>query len=145
MENWKLFKTQNYLRKTNVWKPESPRELYQINNYFISDLGNAKIETYTLTLEEANFAFKNIKNPGSTVTKHMPYYEKGGHPNKRYQCLPTGEYIHRLVAEQFIPNPEGKPTVNHKDGDKKNNHWTNLEWMTHSENCKHASDLKKTR
>lgn len=48
--------------------------------------------------------------------------------------------IHRLVAERWIPNPDGKRTVNHKDGDKLNNHVSNLEWLTDSENNKHAFD-----
>jgi hypothetical protein len=46
--------------------------------------------------------------------------------------------LHRLVAEHFIPNPDNKPEVNHKDRDKSNNHIDNLEWVTHSENIQHS-------
>lgn len=48
--------------------------------------------------------------------------------------------IHRLLAESFIPNPEQKKTVNHKDGNKLNYDLSNLEWATYSENIKHAYD-----
>jgi len=46
--------------------------------------------------------------------------------------------IHRLVAESFIPKIDGKKCVNHKDGDKLNNHIDNLEWCTQGENIAHA-------
>lgn len=49
--------------------------------------------------------------------------------------------IHRLVAETFISNPDNKETVNHKDGDKLNNHVNNLEWATRSEQVFHSYEL----
>ena len=65
--------------------------------------------------------------------------------NKGYLCVDlykngkrSTKKVHRLVADAFIPNPKRKPCVNHKDGNKLNNSFDNLEWVTSKENCRHA-------
>jgi len=57
--------------------------------------------------------------------------------NGEKQTLP----IHRLVALSFIPNPSGKPFINHLNGDRDDNSVGNLEWCTHAENIQHAYDI----
>lgn len=65
------------------------------------------------------------------------YYAVKLYKNKSKKNIP----IHKLVAKTFIENPENKPCVNHKDGNKLNNNVENLEWCTHSENTKHAYNM----
>lgn len=80
-----------------------------------------------------------IRRDGRVKKPHM---DRGGYltiwlsKHSKMKCLK----IHRLVAIAFIPNPEGKKTVNHIDGNKQNNCVHNLEWATHSENIIHANN-----
>lgn len=59
------------------------------------------------------------------------------YPNKKVVM----ESVHRLVALAFLANPNNKRTVNHIDGNKSNNHLSNLEWNTHKENVDHSIKL----
>ncbi len=69
-----------------------------------------------------------------------PHLTRNGYLNIKLNKNGEGKdfLIHRLVAQAFIPNPENKSTVNHKDGNKFNNCVENLEWQTQSENNHHA-------
>lgn len=66
-------------------------------------------------------------------------YKQVGLLNGEYG-QPKTQYVHRIIAKAFVPNddPEHKTDVNHKDGNKWNNNPSNLEWVSKSENDKHA-------
>ena len=104
------------------------------NRYEISNLSRVKSNSF-------------MRYHGFSATKTKPlilkqYILKIGYPSVRFSfnSKTKGIYIHRRVAKAFIPNPENKPQVNHKDGNKLNNAISNLEWVTHQENSIHAHD-----
>lgn len=53
-------------------------------------------------------------------------------------------YVHRIIAKTFLPNPLNLPAVNHKDFNRENNSVSNLEWVTNSQNSKHAYENGRT-
>ena len=69
-----------------------------------------------------------------------PYTDSNGYPTVRLYRAggSSAKRVHRLVAEAFIPNPLNLHDINHKDGNKNNNHKLNLEYCTHSHNMLHS-------
>lgn len=112
-----------------VWKeiPEAP-------GYYVSDCGEIKSSARVITYKDGRK--RHIPQTIlKTQTNKCGYKKVRVSVNNRNLTLT----IHRLVARAFIPNPDNKPQVNHKDGDKTNNHKYNLEWCSNSENQLHAN------
>ena len=99
-------------------KKELVKEKWKISpddpHYAVSDLGRIKL----------------VSND-KIITQHI---------NQSGYCTYRGTLAHRSIAKSFIPNPGNKETVNHIDGNKRNNRVTNLEWNTRKENTNHAVD-----
>lgn len=93
----------------------------------------------------ANIPFFQVSEKGDvriTDTGKIARIMDNGRGYKQVQIMREGKrhtmYVHRLVAECFVNNPDGFTEVNHKDGNKGNNSAENLEWCSHGENMKHA-------
>lgn len=109
---------------------EEWKEIENYPNYMVSNKGNVKSLNYKQTGLEKIMKQKKRKNGYCEISLRN---KDGG----------RWFLVHRLVAMAFIPNPENKPQVNHKDENKENNSVENLEWMTSQENLNYGEHNKK--
>jgi hypothetical protein len=106
------------LKNNDIWLPIKGFE----SRYFVSSTGQIK------SLASGKLRATYVRSE-TCQYEYVQLFKN----NKHYTFA-----VHRLVAEAFIPNNDLRECVNHKDGNKLNNHFTNLEWVTTSENHLHA-------
>lgn len=116
------------------WKPIKNYE----DKYLISDHGNVKTLSRNIYRKCGKLHYKQPEKYLNPSLLPIGYRYIGLHIDGKIKL----KTVHSLVAEHFIDNPNNLKTVNHKDGNKLNNHVSNLEWLSNADNLKHAFDTK---
>lgn len=117
------------------------RQIDGYENHEISNLGNIRSKDVVRIVNGRWGKLCEKKYKG----KLLKPYKAGNYLGIRLAMGDKNLYIHRLVAQAFV-NGDKSLCVNHKDGNKHNNHYENLEWVTHSQNMKHSTHvLGKTK
>ena len=115
---------------SELFKPiEIIKPIEDFNGYYISDDGVVYCDLGKGNRDKNKRVERYIINPRKTKNGYCRVYARQTSTNKRKDL-----YIHRLVAENFIDNPDNKKFVNHKDCRRDNNTINNLEWVTSKEN-----------
>lgn len=120
-----------------IWKDiDEFKGMYQVSNY-------GRIKSLERIVE------RNNKGKTKVNEKILKTYinKKTGYCYAMFSILGKNKirHIHRLVAKAFIPNPQNKKDINHKDCNRTNNYIDNLEWCTRSENIKYGFKYGKIK
>lgn len=119
------------------WKPVRGYEGY----LEVSDFGNVRSLDRIVTVHDGARVYERHfkgKTKSQYTNSQTGYKQIGANHGKHLT-------VHRLVAEAFIPNPDNKQQVNHKDLNRANNHVSNLEWCTNGENVLHSLNSGKNK
>ena len=119
-------------RNYEIWQ-----DIMEAPGYQVSNFGRIK----SLSRWTTKKGIKGRRNIGTTILKPGKDCDCYLQVSIRFKNKKTTIKIHSLVLTHFGPSkPSPKHECNHKDGDKDNNWWTNLEWMTSQENTQHAKE-----
>jgi hypothetical protein len=112
------------------------RIIENYHNHEISNFGNIRSKDVVRIVKCRWGGLVQKKYKG----KVLKPFKVGNYLGIRFVINDKNHYIHRLVAQHFV-NGDASLFVNHKDGNKHNNHFENLEWVTGSQNMKHSTHV----
>ena len=113
-----------------IWKPIKGFAGYQVSNF-------GRVRTYNKVTYTAHHGARHWRN---RILAQKLRKDNCLQVNLWHNGKPITYYVHRLVAEAFLGEASSDMTVNHKDGNRQNNHVDNLEWLSRTDNIRHGFD-----